>query len=130
MGDVIDFVIFASYRSDGTLHLKGTHMLPVIVCPRQSPFIDTIPTPFSLILPLFRECPPKWGRSCQSPYTLVKSQRGGIHAEEEFNPWIRVIDLFWVNDSNFCPNLPEADNWQERQAAGKIKFWVFLYRVW
>jgi hypothetical protein len=41
----------------GTLHLKGQHMLSVIVC--HSPFIDTIPTPCTLqesILPLFWEC--------------------------------------------------------------------------
>ncbi len=37
--------------------------------------------------------------------SLVTSQGGGIHSEEEFHPFIRVCFLFSPgNDNKFCPN--------------------------
>ncbi len=42
--------------------------------------------------------------------SLVSNQGGGIHAEEEFNPCIRVCCLFFMtNDIKICPSFYSQD---------------------
>ena len=55
-------------RSTKTLHLKGTHVLPVIVC--QSPLIDTNPPWISWFSLSTSQKPHRRGRSRHSPYRV------------------------------------------------------------
>ncbi len=54
-------------RSTELLHLKGPHVLPVIIC--QSPFIDTNPPLFCRFSLSTSQKPPRRGSSCHSPYS-------------------------------------------------------------
>jgi hypothetical protein len=91
-------------RSTKTLHLKGTHVLPVIVC--QSPFIDTNPPLISWFSLSTSQKPPRRGRSRHSPSRA---------------PW-----MWWIWRRHKA--LSHTTRWQCLQAFSKERqVWV---KVW
>ena len=65
-------------------------------------------TPFIVLSPLFSECTQLEG--CYVYLSLVPSQGGGIHTEEEFGPCILVCCLFSrAKDSKFGPIFDSED---------------------
>ena len=67
--------------------------------------------------------------------SLVASQEGGIHVEEEFNPWVRVNGIFSQMTGNFvvmtkiCSGLMVSlDLWSgtiSRKVEFQCKFRIF-----